>query len=109
MPITELHDKESGAVDQPGKTVLIEFYTNTCPTCRAMRQTLEDIAEERNDFDIFIVNADENPGFVREYGIRSVPTFISFKDGKIVHRVAGAVSRCELKKMVSAEKEEAVR
>ncbi len=107
MPIVELHDKESGAVDQPGKTVLIEFYTDWCPTCRAMRQTLERVAEERDDIDIFTVNTDKNPGFVREYNIKSVPTFIALKNGKIVGRASGALSRRELAGMVAAE--EAVR
>lgn len=103
MPLQDLHDRESGAVDQPGKTLLIEFYTEWCPTCRAMKQSLERFSEERPDIEIFTVNADENPGFVSEYGIKSVPTFIAKKDGKVTSRTAGAVSRHELENMVAAE------
>ncbi len=103
MPIQDLHDKESGAVDQPGKTVLIEFYTEWCPTCRAMKQSLDRFSEKRPDIDIFTVDADKNPGFVSEYEIKSVPTFVALKDGKVISRTAGAVSLHELDDMVAAE------
>ena len=41
-------------------------------------------------------NTDENPALTREYKIMSIPTFIIFKDGKVVDTLIGAVSKNEL-------------
>jgi thiol-disulfide isomerase/thioredoxin len=37
MPITDIGDNSAGILDTPGKTVLVEFYNNRCPACRATR------------------------------------------------------------------------
>lgn len=42
------------------------------------------------------LNVDENPRVAAEYGIMGIPTLLAFKEGKLVDRVVGAMSKSML-------------
>ena len=42
------------------------------------------------------VNVDENPGLAARYGIRSIPTILFVKEGRVVDRISGAIPKAEL-------------
>jgi thioredoxin 1 len=48
------------------------------------------------------VNVDENPRVATEYGIRSIPTLLLFKEGKPVKQIVGLRPKAELKKQLDA-------
>ena len=97
MPVTELR---GDALADIGEVALIEFYTEWCPSCKAVRGTLERFAEEREDLDVRAVNADENPELAKKFGIMSVPTFVVMKDGVVSRRVSGAKTISELRTLI---------
>jgi len=97
MPVTELH---GDALNDIGEIALIEFYTDWCPSCKAVRGTLERLADERDDLDVRTVNADENPELAKKFGIMSVPTFVVMKEGVVSRRVSGAKTINELKSLI---------
>lgn len=97
MPITEFHGNELTDV---GEVALIEFYTDWCPSCKAVKRTLEKFAEERDGLDVWTVNADENPELAKKFGIMSVPTFVVMKDGIVSRRVSGAKTINELRALI---------
>jgi len=97
MPVTELH---GDALNDIGEIALIEFYTDWCPSCKAVRGTLERLADERDDLDVRTVNADENPELAKKFGIMSVPTFVVMKEGVVSRRVSGANTINELKSLI---------
>ena len=97
MPVTELR---GDALADIGEIALIEFYTEWCPSCKAVRGTLERLAEEREDLDVRAVNADENPELAKKFGIMSVPTFVVMKDGVVSRRVSGAKTISELRTLI---------
>ena len=72
------------------KPTLVDFYATWCSPCVTMGPILEGVAKEvGDDAKILKVDIDKNMDAAREYGVRSVPTLILFKEGKILWRQAG--------------------
>jgi len=72
------------------KPTLVDFYATWCGPCKMMGPILESVAKEvGDDAKILKVDIDKNMDAAREYGVRSVPTLILFKEGEIVWRQAG--------------------
>ena len=69
--------------------VLIDFSAEWCGPCKMLAPVLESI----DSIDIYKVDTDEFPDLAREYGIMSIPTLIYFKNGEIVNRNIGFVSK----------------
>ena len=97
MPITEFRGTE---LTELGKVALIEFYTDWCPSCKAVKRTLEKFSEERDDIEVWGVNVDENPELAKKIGIMSVPTFVVVKDGVIERRAGGTKTISELRALI---------
>jgi thioredoxin 1 len=81
--------------------VLIDFWAAWCAPCRAIAPHVEALATEYTGklrvgkFDI-----DSNQGVPQQYEIRSIPTLLVFKEGKVVGQLVGAVARAKIEEMV---------
>ena len=65
------------------KPVLVDFWAPWCGPCRMQGPLVEKLAEEVGDQAVVgKLNSDEYPEIAAQYGIRSIPTLIVFKDGK---------------------------
>jgi thioredoxin 1 len=83
--------------------VVVDFWAEWCGPCKMIGPSLEELAEEfKGQVKITKLNVDENPGVAGAYGIRSIPTLLLFKDGKLAQQKVGAAPKGELKKWISA-------
>ena len=82
--------------------VVVDFWAEWCGPCKMIGPALEEIAKEmQGKVTIGKLNVDENPGVASTYGIRSIPTLMLFKDGKMASSKVGAAPKSELKKWIT--------
>ena len=106
MAETPLHLTESSFDAEIGnhkEVLMVDFWAEWCQPCRAIAPTLEELAQEsQGSVSLAKVNVDDNPQLAARYGIRSIPTILFIKDGKVMDQVIGAVPKSQLKKKLDA-------
>lgn len=77
--------------------VLVDFWASWCGPCKMMTPVVEQIAKDMDGkAKVCKVNIDEEQNLAMEYGIMSIPTFLIFKDGKVVNSAVGVRDKQEL-------------
>ncbi|HEY7612363.1 MAG TPA: thioredoxin [Gemmatimonadales bacterium] len=83
--------------------LMVDFWAEWCAPCRAIAPTLEELVREANGaVTLAKVNVDEHPALAARYAIRSIPTILFVKGGKVIDQVIGAVPKAQLKKKLDA-------
>ncbi len=78
--------------------VVVDFWAEWCGPCKAIGPVLEELAQEyAGKITIAKVNVDEHPGVAARFQVRSIPTLLFFKAGKVVDQVIGAIPKSKIK------------
>ncbi len=101
--IKHLNNEQWQALEKDSKPTFVDFWAEWCAPCRAMEPAFEKLAENySSQFNFAKVNVDEEPELAGKFGIRSIPTLILFKDGKIAQQLIGARPYSELVRVLEA-------
>lgn len=74
--------------------VLVDFWAEWCAPCRALAPTIDELANEfQGKAKIAKVDIEANPSIASQFGIRSIPTVLVFKNGQLVEQLVGRQSK----------------
>ena len=99
----EINDANYKELLESGKPVVIDFWAPWCGPCRSIAPIIEELATAYEDRVIIgKYNVDEDTDLGVEYGIRNIPTMLFFKDGKMVDKHVGTITRDALTAKIEA-------
>ena len=85
--------------------VLVDMFATWCGPCKMMAPVVAQLAEEyKGSVKVGKLDIDQNVDIVAQYKIMSVPTFLVIKDGEVVKKLIGAVSKEELVEAIGQAK-----
>lgn len=81
-----------------GSVTVVDFWAQWCGPCRAIAPIIEELADEYADSALIgKVDVDANQELAMQYSIRSIPTILILKDGEVVEKHVGAITKPALK------------
>ena len=98
--ITNTNFRETIAGDKP---VMIDFWATWCGPCRILSPTVDEIAEEYADrITVAKCNVDDAEDIAMQFRIMSIPTLIFLKNGEVVDKRVGVVSKDEIVSIINS-------
>jgi thioredoxin 1 len=84
------------------KLSIVDFWAVWCGPCKAIGPVIEELSTQyAGKVNIGKLDVDSNPDTSMNFGIRSIPTILFFKNGEIVDRVVGAVPKSQLESLIA--------
>ena len=75
---------------------VVDFYATWCGPCMMLAPVLEEISNSRTGYNIMKIDVDSNPDTANALNVDTIPTILIYKDGKLLDRKIGYMSKNEL-------------
>ena len=98
--ITITKDNFEKEVLQANKTVLVDFWASWCMPCKMLSPILDEVESERPDIKIGKINVDDEGELSIRHGVMSIPTLMVFKNGELVNKSIGLVTKEDILKLL---------
>ncbi len=83
------------------KVALVDFWATWCGPCMMLGPVIEELAGDYEGKAVIAkLNVDENPAIAAQFGIRSIPALLLFKNGKVVDQMLGALPKNQISKKI---------
>lgn len=83
--------------------VVVDFYADWCGPCKMLAPVIEALAGEmEGKVKIGKLNVDDSPETARQYGIMSIPTLLYIKNGEVVNKTVGVLSKAEIEQVINS-------
>jgi len=91
------------ALDKKGVAV-VDFWAEWCGPCRMVGPIIDEVSGEYEEDKVIVgkVNVDHHPNVSMKYGVRSIPTILILKDGEVVDKHVGTISKTQLTQKIEA-------
>ena len=85
--------------------MILYFTADWCNPCKKTKPIVEELNREQILAKFFVVDVDSDIEMTKDFGIKSVPTFVVMKDNTEIHRVTGAQTRQQLEELIRYEQQ----
>ena len=84
--------------------VLVDMFAEWCGPCKTMVPILKDVKSKVGDnVKIIKIDVDKNPKAAEKFQVRGVPTFLLFKEGKLLWRQSGVIPADQLVELINSQ------
>lgn len=102
-PVNVTNDTFQEEVLSSKVPVLVDFWAEWCGPCKMIAPSIKDLANEyEGRAKIAKLDVDSNQATAQQFGVRSIPSLLVFKDGEVVDTIIGAVSKERIKESLNA-------
>ena len=84
--------------------VFVDFFATWCGPCKMLSPIVDEVSNEIEDVKYLKVDVDEASDIASTYGIMSIPTLIIFKDGNVINKHTGMLSKSDLIDFINSNK-----
>lgn len=86
------------------KIVFVDFFAKWCGPCKMISPIIDEISENIKDVTFIKVDVDESSELANMFGVMSIPTLLLFKEGKLVNKSVGFMSKDEIIKFIDTSR-----
>lgn len=101
MEISSLTSNNFENAVSKNSAVLIEFFSPRCAPCKTVSEIIGSLGNDFDDLTVGTVNIESERELAKSFGVLSVPTLIFFKDGQLIQRSVGLISKEKLVELIN--------